>query len=257
LIWPEVKIAPKDEMTLAEETKPSRYYAARETDAALLRVAAEKEDGKGAEQEKFLFYRGVGTFDLPLSAKAHGSGKFTVRWSGKAPEGDLILVQVKASKIRFQPFGLDRKDKGGARADVQVPEAEATQKELGDALVKLLTAKGLFEKEAKAMVKTWSSAWFGEEGTRVLYILPSDLTDELLPLRVEPKPAALTRVLVGRHDVLTPEREKQIDTLVAQQNDSSQAPEAARRLAAEELRKLGRYQGAAQQEAEKRLEARR
>ena len=123
--------------------------------------------------------------------------------------------------------------------------------------MKLLTARGLFEKEAKAMVKTWSSAWFGEEGTRVLYILPGNLTDELLQLRIEPQPSALTRVLVGRHDVLTPEREKQIDAVVAQENGSRQAPEATRRQAAEELAKLGRYRGAAQQASEKRLAARR
>ncbi len=83
------------------------------------------------------------------------------------------------------------------------------------------------------MVKTWSSAWFGEKrGHGVLYILPGDLTDDLLPLKVEPKPAAATRVLVGRHDVLTPEREKQIDTLVAQQKRHlSRAPDAAERAA--------------------------
>jgi hypothetical protein len=256
LLWPEIKVMPKDETNLTEDKKPSRYYAARETDAAVLRVARDKEDGKGAEQEKFLFYRGVGSFDMPLSVKAFGEGKLTVNWSGKAPEGDLILVQVKSGKIHFRQFGLERKE-GGARADVQIPEAEATTKELGDALAKLLTSKGLFEKEARAMVKTWSSAWFGEEGTRVLYILPGDLTDELLPLRVEPKPAALTRVLVGRHDVLTPEREKQIDSLFVQLFDSSRASEAAARLADEELAKLGRYQSAALQESKKRLEHRR
>jgi hypothetical protein len=252
LLWTEVKVAPKEETNFPEEKKLSRYYAARETDAAPLVVAPEKDDGKGPEREKFLFYRGVGTFELPLSVKAAAGGKFTVSWSGKAPEGDLILVQVKAGKLRFQPFSLDRKDNAGARADVQVPEADSTTKDLGAALVKLLTAKGLFEKEAKAMVKTWSSAWFGEEGTRVLYLLPSDLTDELLPLHVEPKPASLTRVLVGRHDVLTPEREKQIDGWVAQANGSTVVPETTRRLATDELAKLGRYCGAAVSASEKR-----
>ncbi len=358
LSWPDIKVLPKDETNLLEEKKPSRYYAARETDAAPLRVALSqtpaddprnppapedrlagtwtvelangsvitceikkdntasvvelnrtaggkvsvkegsfviaydddrlerwtpvgkrmvvehwypasqvpvvtpvlgiataKEKRKDFEQDKFLFYRGVGTFDLPLSVKAAAGGKFTVNWTGKVPQGDLILVQVKAGKIRFQQFGLETKGKS-AMADVQVPAVDATEKELGDALVKLLTAKGLFEKEAKAMVKTWSSAWFGEEGTRVLYILPGDLTDDLLPLKVEPKPAALTRVLVGRHDVLTPEREKQIDTLVAQQKDASRAPDAAER-AATEIAKLGRYQWAAREASEKRLENRR
>src|SRR5579859_5556775 len=39
LRWPEVKVEPKEEPKLLEEKKPSRYYAARETDAAPLRVA--------------------------------------------------------------------------------------------------------------------------------------------------------------------------------------------------------------------------
>jgi tetratricopeptide (TPR) repeat protein len=246
LVWPEIKVLPKDNTNLLEEKKKNRYYAARETDAAPLRVAIATEKGRGMEQDKFLFYRGVGDFDLPLSVKAAGGGKFTVNWNGKAPEGDLVLVQVKAGKIRFQQFGLERKS-GGATADVQVPALNATTKELGDALVILLTAKGLYEKEAKAMVKTWSSAWFVEEGTRVLYILPPDLTDELLPLKVEPKPTSLTRVLVGRHDVLTPEWEKQIDTWVAHLDGANHAPEAARRSAAVEMAKLGRYELAAQE----------
>jgi hypothetical protein len=355
LSWPEIKVLPKDETNLLEEKKPSRYYAARETDATPLRVAVspkadgeppaqnlpvgtwtiefangsvvtceikkdntasvvelrrtasgkvavkdgsfviaydddrlerwtpvgkrmvvehwypssqvpvvtpvlgiatEKEKRKDFEQDKFLFYRGVGTFDMPLSVKAAAGGKFTVNWTGQPPEGHLILVQVKAGKIRFQQFGLEKKDKG-ATAAVKVPGVDATTKELGDALVKLLTAKGLYEKEAKAMVKTWSSAWFGEEGTRVLYILPTDLTDELLPLKVDPRPAELKRVLVGRHDVLTPERETQIDAWTFNLNGANPATEDARRVASEEMAKLGRYQWAAQQAAVKRQGNRR
>ena len=57
------------------------------------------------------------------------------------------------------------------------------------------------------MVKTWRTDWFGEDGTRVLYLVAEPLTAEFLPLRIDPKPDQLVRVLVGRHDVLTPERE--------------------------------------------------
>ena len=115
LTWADFKVLPKDDTTLPEETKPSRYYAARETDAAPLRTTAEKDDGKGAEQEKFLFYRGVGSFELPLSVKASGNGKFTVRWGVKPLESDLILVQVQAGKVRFRQFGLERDGGGGPR----------------------------------------------------------------------------------------------------------------------------------------------
>jgi hypothetical protein len=258
LTWQEVQVLPGQDLRLPAEARASRYYAARETDAAPLRVAVQGDPRTTAEQEKFLFYRGVGTFDMPLSARASGGGKLTVRWEGEeAPGKDLFLVQVQAGKLRFQPFRLDRRTKGGLEGDVQVPASESSAADLGAALVKSLTARGLFEKEARAMVKTWSSAWFGEEGTRVLYLLPASLTDELLPLRVEPKPTSLVRVLVGRHDVLTPEREKQIDTWVTQLSRETPAPDRAQKAAAEEMAKLGRYHGAAWNEAQVRLKGRR
>jgi hypothetical protein len=249
LTWDGIKLRPREDVDLPSENKKSRYYAARETDAAPLR--------SGSEVEKFLFYRGVGTFDMPLSVAAHGNDKFTVTWNGKGSVSDLILLRVQGGKLRFQQFRLDRRPRGGMQADVQVPEKDATPEQLGKALAKLLTARGLYEKEAQAMVKTWSNAWFEQEGTRVLYLLPDGLTDDLLPLRVEPKPTALVRVLVGRHDVLTPEHEKRIDELVKEIKRPTREQDGAQRAARQELEKLGRYTGAAWRAAEARLERRR
>ena len=258
LTWDGIKVLPGESMTLPEEKKASRYYAARETDAVPLRVKFyHQEQGRMAtEQEKFLFYRGVGTFDMPLSVRAAADGNFTVGWKGKAPECDLILVRVQAGKVRFQPFRLTQQSRGDAQADVRLPATDSTADKLGQTVVQLLTDRGLLEKEARAMVKTWSAAWFGEEGTRVLYILPDDMTAELLPLRVEPKPTSLVRVLVGRHDVLTPEREKQIDTWVAKLTRSVPESDPERRTAQQALAKLGRYQTAAYGAAEVRLKSR-
>jgi hypothetical protein len=257
LTWDGIKVVPGDKTQLPEDRKPSRYYAARETDAAPLQVTFREERRTITEQETFLFYRGVGSFDMPLSVRAGGDGKFTVGWKGKAPEGDLILVRVQASQVRFQPFRVEQRSEGAAQAEVQLPAADATADKLGETLVQLLTARGLLEKEARAMVKTWRAAWFGEEGTRVLYLLPDEMTAELLPLRVEPKPASLVRVLVGRHDVLTPEREKQIDSWVAKLTRSVPENDPERRAAEKALEKLGRYQGAAYAAAEARLKTRR
>jgi hypothetical protein len=253
LAWRSIKVLAGEQVKLPNEEKASRYYAARETDATPLRVAFKEDDRKQTEQEKFLFYRGVGSFDMPLSVRALGAGKFTATWTGEAPKGDMILLSVQAGKIRFQPFQLDRAVTGGVQGEVSLADSDATEEKLSAALVKRLTDKGLYEKEAQAMVKTWRSAWFGEEGTRVLYILPADLTDDLLPLRVEPKPTALVRVLVGRHDVLTPEREKDIDALVTEVNRPTLERDAKQRAAWKELGKLGRYHGAAQTASEARL----
>ena len=256
LAWRGVEVLAGEEVKLAKEEAKSRYYAARETDADPLRVTF-FGDKQNVEQEKFLFYRGVGTFDMPLTVRARGDSNFTISWNGKGPWGDLILVQVESGQVRFQPFRLERRPNGATQADVRIPEREASTADLGEAMVQLLREKGLYEKEARAMVKTWKSAWFGEEGTRVLYVLPEGVTDDLLPLRVEPRPDALLRVLVGRHDVLTPEREKHIDACVAKLKDTSAQESPEYKAAEAEMAKRGRYSGAAGEEAGQRLQQRR
>lgn len=256
LNWDGIKIVPEDSAKLPSEKKASRYYAARETDAAPLGVTFREEDSSKTEHEKFLFYRGVGTFDMPLSARAGKDGTFTVTWRGRTPALDLILVRIHNGKVRFQPFRLGERVKSGLIAEVKVPAEDSTKEKLGEEVVKMLTARGLKEKEARAMVKTWSSAWFGEEGTRVLYLLPDELTADLLPLKVEPKPTSLVRVLVGRHDVLTPDQEKDIDSWVATLL-RTEGKDPARVAAEKEMEKLGRYEEAALHAAQARLEKRR
>src|SRR5262249_39248073 len=69
--WRDVKVIPHEEVQLPTERKRSRYYAARETDATPLQTTFRNDEGKkGTEEEKFLFYRGVGTFELPLTVRA-------------------------------------------------------------------------------------------------------------------------------------------------------------------------------------------
>ncbi len=258
LDWDDIALLPDGSVKVPTEKKASRYYAARETDAAPLRVKFREDGTLMTEHEKFLFYRGVGTFDMPLSVRAGGDGKFTVTWRGKAPAGEQLLVRVRDGKVRFQPFRLGERVKGGVLAEVrvQLPGEDSTADKLGQTLEKMLTARGLKDKEAHAMVETWRAAWFGEEGTRVLYLLPDDLTTELLPLTVEPKPTSLVRVLVGRHDVLTPEQEKDVDRWVATLT-RSEPSDPGRAAAEKELSRLGRYEQAAMHAAQARLESRR
>ena len=66
----------------------------------------------------------------------------------------------------------------------------------------MLTGNGLFPAEAKAMVATWRDSWF-EDGSRVLYVLSGDDVDKFLPLTIDPKPAHIRRVFVGRMETIT------------------------------------------------------
>src|SRR5262249_16521250 len=114
--------------------------------------------------EKFLFYRGVGDCTMPLTVRALGKGEFSIRNSGKDEVPGLILVRVTGGNVYFKVAGSL-----SARSEMKVTEDKeaSTAEKLGEALTAMLIEQGLYEKEAKAMVKTWASDWFGQDGIRV------------------------------------------------------------------------------------------
>jgi len=81
-----------------------------------------------------------------------------------------------------------------------------------------LLAQGLFPREAQAMLETWKGSWF-EEGSRLIYIVPSRAIDAI-PLQVEPVPAAVARVFVGRIELITPETQRLVTEAISR-NDSA------------------------------------
>lgn len=235
------------------------YEHARFTDAAPVQAEipvpnreqnASVRGGNIVQREKFLFYRGVGTFPTPVAVKALGSGQVRVRNAESQRLGGLVLVNVRDGKLGFRAIpDLDP----GAETTLSIPSADGNSKVLGEQFVRRLTAAGLYEKEAQAMVRTWERAWFREEGTRVFYTVPRARTDELLPLAIDPKPTDVVRVLVGRHDFLTPEQEAEADRQVARVKAARLELEAADRA----LKKLGRFSPQAAQQSENRIDARR
>ena len=234
----------------------NHYFEARATDAVPLQTEVvlrendrnfEQRGGSVVQREKFLFYRGVGTFPPPVSLKATGGGRVRIHNAAGNKVDGLVLVHVEGSQVGFELLGsID----AGTDTTATIPAAAGKKADLATAMKKILTATGLYEKEAPAMVNTWDSAWFGESGTRLLYLVPRAKTDELLPLTISPKPTDLVRVLVGRHDFLTPEQEAMADREVKR----SRAARAELEAAETELRKVGRFQEQARQQAEKRIE---
>jgi hypothetical protein len=89
------------------------------------------------------------------------------------------------------------------------------------------------------MLATWKASWLGEPGTRVLYIVPRPVTDALLPLHISPAPDAVTRVLVGRIDVLTPELESWLASIMtAVASVKPEEPDGPDGLSDEDVRTL-------------------
>jgi hypothetical protein len=242
-------IAKRAMATLPPHADYNNHYAyARQTDAALVHVHQPKGKLLSEDQdhfEKFLFYRGLGDFNLPVKVQALGNGKAIVSNSGAEPIVWIMLLDNDGGTLRYASFdGVA----AGQKREIALPTEPATLDAMGADLTAALVSTGLYEKEAVAMVNTWRSSWFGEQGTRLLYFVPQTLTDKLLPLTIEPKPAETVRVLVGRLDMMTPEQEAEITKLV---RDSATARAAAYQAAREKempltyavpeaVRKLGR-----------------
>ncbi len=195
--WANFIVKPGATPNFPVEKAESHYYPARETDAAPLTL--------GNEQEKFLFYRGIGNFDLPIVAKVAGD-QVTVKNSGREEIAQAILFENRGGRIGWRMV-----DSLKGETTLSRPALGQSQDSLRGELQKALTAQGLYEKEAAAMVKTWSDSWF-EDGLRVFYIVPRKTTDAILPITITPAPTELARVLVGRLEIITPEMELAIQS---------------------------------------------
>lgn len=190
--WSRVEIRPGSTPSYPMEPGPSHYYAARETDAAPLRVAG--------QAEKFLFYRGVGAFQPPLAAKMAAEGRVEVRARDGGAIGDILLFDNRDGRLRYR-FAHAR----GAHQTLSGTPPEGDVGSLHRQLERLLVSHGLYEREARAMVDTWKDSWF-EPGTRLIYIVPTAFVDAILPLDIRPRPSQVARVFVGRIELLTEAR---------------------------------------------------
>lgn len=227
--WGRIKLMPDANVQFLRENEDSHYYPARETDAVPLRVCG--QHGKKDEHEKFLFYRGIGNFDLPLTAKLNGE-QVVLGNRNKEIITNMIVFENRGGRVGFSfipsLFG---------EISVNRPALNQPLESVLMELERTLIAQGLYQKEAQAMIKTWRDSWF-EEGLRVFYILPNKLTDEILPLKIEPKPQEVVRVMVGRAEIITPEMEKEVKTQVGLLSSSSLS---VRKEAMMNLQKHGRF----------------
>lgn len=228
--WGTIKLLPDEKPDYLREVSYSHYYPARETDAVPVQVC--NADKTKIEKEKFLFYRGVGNFNLPLTVKLNG-GKVVLANSGADELRRVIVFENRGGKIGFRLI-----DKfAGKETAIERPETGRTLGDVYAELEKILVAEGLYAKEAKAMIKSWQDSWF-EEGLRVFYILPTKATDRILPLTVNPKPRETVRVLVGRAEIITPEMERDVRKQVGLLKSASAEVRAE---AQKNLQKHGRF----------------
>jgi hypothetical protein len=203
IAWSDIKVQPGSAAEFPMESGPSRYYAARGTDAAPITV--------GEQHEKFLFYRGVGRFQVPLWARVLDNGKVAVENRSAETVPAVFLFENRGGRLGFRNVGalppvnlmemavtLDRSSLDGSFSQLRL--------DLENALVR----NGLYPREAQAMADTWRDSWF-EEGSRLIYIVPRHAIDSILPLQVEPAASQTERVFVGRIELITPETKRSVE----------------------------------------------
>jgi hypothetical protein len=206
IAWPEVTISPGAASEFPVSRGASHYYAARAVEAAPLRV--------GEDQERFLFYRGVGRFALPLSAQLTGNGDFEVRNLGSTQLGGIILFEKRGDKTGYR---MHTALKAQEKVVIAPPSLDGDAALLRGEIERLLVEQGLYPAEARAMVETWRDSWL-EEGTRLLYIVPHETIDAVLPLSIDPAPIELARVFMGRMELFTAATLKTVESAIADNN---------------------------------------
>jgi hypothetical protein len=233
----------------------SPWRFVRDTDAAVVKVLNAKKLSKPfPESEKFLFYRGLGAFDLPLEVRnsscSRSDFRLHLRNRSQQPLRGVFAVKVAPDTIQFAALGHIAGDASrdvvidsylsGSKADISgALSLQEGVPFVKNALVAALVQEGLYPKEARAMVNNWEKSYFRTEGLRVLYVIPRPTVDAALPIRISPSPNQLVRVMVGRVEVLTQAKEREIEQAVGNLDAKGLKDQ---KTAKGTLARLGRFQ---------------
>lgn len=205
---------------------------ARQTSACYVRTRPLPDSPARAEAEHYLFYRGIGRWQPAVAAEVGRRGALRLANRMQDPIPFCVALELGAAGGRFvlgQPIAGGGEQAFDLGAAAWTADREAFARRVGADVLRALVQQGLHLDEARAMVATWSRSWFESDGARVVYVLPRSAVDQVLPLRLEPEPKALVRVLVGRHECITPEAQERVEQALRDHD----APDAARRVRGE------------------------
>ncbi|MBI1307454.1 MAG: T9SS type A sorting domain-containing protein [Bacteroidetes bacterium] len=182
-------------LTHPDEEVPNVWSAPRKTDANLIKV--------GEEVEKYIFYRGLGGFENPVSLKYTDKGNLVINNTLNEEIPYCLIYEMKEDGSRYI-WGYGKLDGGRIRhvspVSDSIPQAEwvtVYKPKFIDELVKA----GLYRDEAMAMFNTWEASYFETTGLRVFWIVPRSFTDKTLPIHFSMNPSSVERIMVGRSEI--------------------------------------------------------
>lgn len=187
----------------------------------------------GAEHEKFIFYRGIGQFQPAIGITSVARELELKVVPARRPQA-AFLVHVDESghgqvlalnKLANQGLEVVSSAVNVAMAD-HGPESDAVRvygavrgEQARGMLIDALINSGLFRDEAIAMINTWEHGYLKVPGLRLLYVLPAEEVEEILPLTMTPAPEKLVRSFVGRIEILLQSEEDQILSRIAAERE--------------------------------------
>jgi hypothetical protein len=204
IAWDSVALQPRNSADFPTDNSKNHYYAARQTASTALQIRTPK----GPQTEKFLFYRGVSTFPVPLATSIRADGTVLAENLADASIPAALLFERRGEKMGFRIVQAPAN-----QITLAAPELNGNLDSLKQTVVDLLVTQGLYQDEAEAMFETWRDSWF-EEGSRLLYIVPRSFVDSILPLSIQPAPAQTVRVFIGRLELVTPHTQRAIEQAI-------------------------------------------
>jgi hypothetical protein len=211
---------------------------ARDVDASYVSAVDSTRGDKPKEWERFIFYRGLGDAPLPVEVGVDGDA---IGITSSIDLRHLYVLRVEGGRAAYSYVPALASGGGGARIALSMNASRPLGQfvdEIAADLAGRLVESGLYAKEARAMVNTWRTSYFKTDGVRVLFVLPGSWTNTYIPLEMTPAPAELVRVMVGRVEVLTKDRERRAEAAV---RDLASPDAATRERAFATLRDEGRY----------------
>jgi hypothetical protein len=213
------------------DTSEKVWLAPRAVPSAMLQTAA-------GEREKFLFYRGVGCGPAALrvvrdavhgtleirdssssSSSSSSSKSASSHFAASSPIAAAWLVEVRTDgQCAFRSLGALAP---GAQPRLTVPAfftpqdfSEQRLASLQAEMHAVLVQAGLFAPEADALLNTWQVSYFKSPGLRLFYLCPPAEVEAMLPLQIS-IPCAVTRVMIGRIEIVTPAQREVLASIAA------------------------------------------
>jgi len=194
----------------------SKYFRSGETTNWIYPQVPDSNIVKvGDTYEQYLFYRGLGNFELPMSLTVDEAETLKIDYKGKERVPFALAYEMKGSEVRYKLMkgGLDSSSPVSIKDDdgwVELKRGREADSEVYRLMRDGLIAQGLTDHEANGMVKTWWRSYFQHDGLRVFWVLPQGDVERILPMTLSPKAESKVRVIVGRSEVLRPRFERKL-----------------------------------------------